>query len=112
MGANGFQKGALSYFGHGPRAAEFAGQLRAAGVIALDDSDFELLAFACARHSDGLTRADITVQVCWDADRLDLGRVGVKPHPRYLCTPAAKTAPIIEWAFRRSLVDVNVAGVM
>lgn len=32
---------------------------------------------ALAYHSDGYTEGDITVQVCWDADRLDLGRVGI-----------------------------------
>jgi uncharacterized protein len=45
---------------------------------------------------------NITVQTCWDADRLDLGRVGTTPDPRYLCTAAAKQSDIIEWALRRS----------
>lgn len=58
---------------------------------------------ACEKHSDGLTDADITVQVCWDADRLDLGRVGVRPHARYLCTDAAKSPSVIEWAYGRSI---------
>jgi hypothetical protein len=33
---------------------------------------------------------DITVQTCWDADRLDLPRVGIQPLPQFLCTEAAK----------------------
>jgi len=33
--------------------------------------------------------ADPTVQTCWDADRLDLGRVGIKPAARYLSLEAA-----------------------
>ena len=41
-------------------------------------------------HSDGRVDADVTVQTCWDADRLDLGRVGKRPDPRLLCTPAAR----------------------
>jgi uncharacterized protein len=45
----------------------------------------------------------VTVQTCWDADRLDLGRVGKHPHPRYLCTPAARDREVIEWAYRRSV---------
>ena len=53
--------------------------------------------------TDGGTEADVTVQTCWDADRLDLGRVGIRPHPRYLCTPAARSAEVIEWAHARSL---------
>ena len=40
--------------------------------------------------SDGFTKTDIGVQTCWDADRLDLGRVGIEHHPKYLCTEVAK----------------------
>ena len=47
--------------------------------------------------------ADITVQTCWDADRLDLGRVGIRPDPRRLCTAAARNPRMIEAAFARSL---------
>jgi hypothetical protein len=42
---------------------------------------------------------DPTVQTCWDADRLDLGRVGIKPHPDFLSPFAAK---LIEPAYRWS----------
>jgi uncharacterized protein len=87
--------------GHGKRGAEFAKTLRGS-LITLKDSDFELLAYACARHTDGLTDADVTVQACWDADRLDLGRIGVRPSPDFLCTDAAKRPEIIEWAYCRS----------
>jgi len=31
-----------------------------------------------------------TVATCWDADRLDLGRVGIKPDARYLFSDEAK----------------------
>jgi uncharacterized protein len=87
---------------HGERAAEFANDLWTHGVFELLESDFDLLDLACAEHSDGFTEADITVQTCWDADRLDLGRVGVRPNPHYLCTNAAKSPSMIEWAFSRS----------
>jgi uncharacterized protein len=87
---------------HGQRAAEFIKTLRGS-LVDLSDEEFELLAFACAYHSDGLTEGDITVQTCWDADRLDLGRIGIKPNERYLCTPAAKDPATIEWAYARSL---------
>lgn len=86
---------------HGKRAVELARSLRGT-FINVTDEEFELLAYACAYHSDGLTDADITVQTCWDADRLDLGRVGTKPDPRYLCTDAAKDPAMIEWAYQRS----------
>jgi uncharacterized protein len=83
--------------GHGLRAAEFAVSIRGA-ALGLDNSRFELLHFACAHHTDGLTDGDITVQTCWDADRLDLGRVGINPHPQYLCTESAKEPGMITWA--------------
>ncbi len=54
-------------------------------------------------HSDGYTRADIIVQVCWDADRLDLGRVGIKPAPHRLCTASAKSVDVLEAAYERSV---------
>src|SRR5262245_42304235 len=61
--------------GHGGRAAVYARELRGR-CFDIDDAGFVLLVAACAGHSDGLTQADVTVQTCWDADRLDLGRVG------------------------------------
>jgi uncharacterized protein len=87
--------------GHGKRGAAFARSLRDS-LITLPDEDMALLTFACEYHTDGLTEANVTIQTCWDADRLDLGRVGVKPNPRYLCTPAARDPEMIKWAFRRS----------
>lgn len=86
---------------HGRRAAKFAESLQGS-LFTLSENNFELLAFACEYHSEGLIEADITVQTCWDADRLDLGRIGVKPDVRYLCTSPAKESATIEWAFHRS----------
>lgn len=83
---------------HGPRAAEYAAELRERGFFDLDDAALRLLQTACAGHSDGHLQADVTVQVCWDSDRLDLGRVGIRPDPRYLCTAAAKEPDRIERA--------------
>jgi uncharacterized protein len=87
---------------HGLRAAEFARSLQGS-LIYLDETGLELLTSACELHSDGLKRANITIQTCWDADRLDLGRVGIKPDRDYLCTKAAKDSAMIQWAFARSL---------
>ena len=86
---------------HGRRAAEFAKTLMGS-LLVLSDADFESLVFACEHHTDGLTEANATVQICWDADRLDIGRVGIMPDVRCLCTFAAKEPEIIEWAYGRS----------
>jgi len=90
--------------GHGERAAIFAETLRGT-LLQLSDADFALLFEAIRDHELGRTRADVTVMTCWDADRLDLGRVRVRPNPQYLCTEFARRKPTIEWAYGRSLED-------
>ncbi|MBX3444310.1 MAG: hypothetical protein KF774_18045 [Planctomyces sp.] len=86
---------------HGRRAARFAAKLRGT-VIDLCDDEFRLLATACEGHTHERTHPDVTVQTCWDADRLDLGRVGIVPEPERLCTPTARQAELIRWAHRRA----------
>ena len=44
----------------------------------------------------------MTIQTCWDADRLDLGRVGMMPDPRFLSTEIAKRRDTICWADGRA----------
>ena len=87
---------------HGSRGAALARRLHRGGLLDLADAPFELLVYACAHHTDGLTEADVTVQTCWDSDRLDLGRVGIRPKPERLCTLAAQDPATIEWAWKRS----------
>ncbi len=91
--------------GHGQRAADFAAGLPDVRRL-LTPAELDLLRQACAGHTRGETQADLTVQVCWDADRLDLGRIGIHPDPRFLCTEAARQPEIIAWAHRRSLGGV------
>lgn len=74
---------------HGSRGAELAQRLHGK-LFEVSEQELTLLLDACARHSDGHVEADVTVQTCWDADRLDLPRVGIRPLPQYLCTQAAK----------------------
>jgi uncharacterized protein len=86
---------------HGTRAADYANTLRGIWFEA-DDAEMALLIEACRYHSDGHTGSDVTVQTCWDADRLDLGRVGVRPDARYMCTSYAKRPEVVEAAYVRS----------
>ena len=90
--------------GHGQRGAELVARLRGQ-LFDLDDHDSQLLYEACAHHTDGLTDGDITIQTCWDADRLDLGRVGTPPNPKGLCTAAAKRPDILAWADGRGAFE-------
>ncbi|HOE26994.1 MAG TPA: hypothetical protein PK696_04790 [bacterium] len=87
---------------HGPRGALFAAALRGR-MYELSDAQFSLLHVACADHTRMLTHGDVTVQTCWDADRLDLGRVNITPRPEYLSTAAARDPEFIAWAHSRSL---------
>jgi uncharacterized protein len=87
--------------GHGLRGAELAAALRATR-FQLSDADFELLYTACAYHTDGLVEGDVSVQTCWDADRLDLARVGITPALACLCTAYAKTPEVMRWANERA----------
>ena len=90
--------------GHGPRGAGLAEAFRGRYFDLVDD-DFELLLIACRQHTVAKTHADITVRICFDADRLDLARVGTLPDPQYLCTDLARTPEMIIWANERSLSD-------
>lgn len=75
---------------HGLRGAELAGSMRDSHLLHLNDAQFELLRYACTHHTDGETTTDPTIGCCWDADRLDLGRVGIEPEAEYLSTVAAR----------------------
>ena len=88
-------------FGHGRRGAALARELRGQ-YFDLDDVRFSLLEYACNEHTSGKTEADPSVQVCWDADRLDLLRVGTRPRTSLLCTAAARTSELMDWANRRA----------
>ena len=96
---------------HGPRAAELV-RLINGEHIHLDNSGLDLLSEACIGHSTGNTKADLTVMVCWDADRLDLGRVGTRPSPQKLCTQAAKSEELIEWCYLKSLTKQSSKSVI
>jgi uncharacterized protein len=76
----------------------------------MTDEQWTHLMEAIRWHSHGRTEAHPTVQVCWDSDRLDLGRVGIIPDPQYLCTDAAKDPAMIRWAYEQSLKKYTPRG--
>ncbi len=86
---------------HGKRGAELASEMRK--IIPLEDGEFQLLITACELHTSARIRENITIQCCMDADRLDLGRVGIVPDAGYLCSPLAKMPETIEWAYKNSI---------
>ena len=88
---------------HGNRGSQLALELR--DHLPIDDDEFQLLITACSFHTSADNHHDITVQTCFDSDRLDLGRVGITPNPALLCTPLAKQKETIGWAYERSVYD-------
>ena len=88
---------------HGERAARFAESLHGeGGILALSDDQLVLLSYACEHHEKGRISGDPTVGACWDADRLDLGRVGIRPSRKFLSTQRAKLQSVIDWGYKRS----------
>jgi uncharacterized protein len=75
---------------HGQRGGALARGLRK--LLPLNDDQLSLLHEACAGHTDGMVSADPTIGVCWDADRLDLPRVGITPAAALMSTAAGKQA--------------------
>jgi uncharacterized protein len=71
--------------GHGARGAEYAASLRG-HAFDLEDDRFALLHYACVWHTDADHHDDPTIATCWDADRLDLNRVGVILDPAFMST--------------------------
>src|SRR6266850_2173115 len=55
-------------------------------LFELSDQHFELLQYACQWHTHGQLNNDPTIGTCWDADRLDLPRVGMRPAPEFMST--------------------------
>ncbi len=86
---------------HGPRAAAWIRTLDPA-LLPMTSAQLELLVEACRTHTLGVATDDPTLGTCWDADRLDLLRVGRRPDPRQLITDAARDPEILEWAMARS----------
>jgi uncharacterized protein len=74
---------------HGARAAAVAREM-AGTWFHLSDGELAQLCEACARHAAGGRSSDATIGVCFDADRLNLGRVGIRPSPALLSTMSAR----------------------
>ena len=88
---------------YGHKAAALAVGYHQRGALPVDATGLELLVEACTGHDKGLVSMDSTIGVCWDADRLDLGRVGIRPSPRFLSTAAARKPEILENCLNASL---------
>ena len=87
---------------HGIRAARFVETLDD-NFLGINEQEKKLLSYACEFHSKGLVEGDLTVRTCWDADRLDLGRGGLRPDTKKLCTALGKQKDFFEQAYQRAI---------
>ena len=82
---------------HGKRASVFIKELYEKKSFHVSNSQLDKLLFACEHHSNSNIKSeDITIQTCWDADRLDLWRIGIMPDKHFLNTDFAKQDKVIE----------------
>ena len=86
---------------HGKRAAKYAQSIRGEWFDLTNEEMWQLQQ-ALSLHTDGLIVKDPTIGACWDADRLDLARVGMRPDPQYLCHAFSKQKQVINQAIARS----------
>lgn len=87
---------------HGSRAAELVMRLPQS-LLPVTDVQRHTLAEACRGHTGGDAHPCITVATCWDADRLDLYRVGIETDSRRLLTTQARSPQVMEAAQSRAL---------
>ena len=81
---------------HGKRGGRYAKLLQSDISILkeLSKSDLYLLEYACSSHTktdyQHALAGSLIANICWDADRLDIGRVGFVVDTEYLHTDYAK----------------------
>lgn len=76
---------------HGQRAAKYVNKLSEIGELNfLSVSQLEKLVYACENHHLADTSEDPTIGACYDADRLELVRVGINPKISLMNTPLGK----------------------
>ena len=71
---------------HGKRASVLIDNLRSTMLKDVSDYEIALLKLACYLHTTTPNTGNPTIDACFDADRLDLWRVGITPNPNKLAT--------------------------
>ena len=70
------------------RQVEFNGVSLEEKLLDITQEQFEKLYHACKFHTKERSTGDATIDTCYDADRLDLGRVGFELNPHKMATAA------------------------
>jgi len=85
---------------HGPRGAELAKMMRGT-LYDITDYQYKMLINACEWHTIKRSTGIITIDTCFDADRLDLPRAGYIPDPKKMAT--ADGRKIAELALKQNV---------
>lgn len=75
---------------HGRIAAKFIAKIRNTFLSDLSDEQITILRLACRSHTVKRRTKEITADICLDADRLDLYRVGIEPDPKLMASEIGK----------------------
>lgn len=86
---DGWRENELDDPEHGARAAQWLAD-NPRVITGLRPGHEKKLSFALENHDKGFISDDNTIGACWDADRLDLGRVGITPDPKFFSTEIGK----------------------
>lgn len=90
---------------HGHRAALLALEHHQKGWLNISGDQLSLLMFSCKHHNTGATDDDMVISACWDADRLDLPRVGIQTDPKYLRTKLGISLAEHQYGFYYGVCD-------
>lgn len=71
---------------HGVRAVDNVKKLRNTILVNFTNEEIELLCEACRLHTVELKTGNITIDTCFDSDRLDLDRCYIIPKPHRMAT--------------------------
>jgi len=91
---------------HGLRAAKFIETIKE--QLYLDDSQIQTLQYACEHHTSGQISDDPTIGTCWDADRLDIGRMGMPLDKKYLSTNIKENDKLIDVMFKQGQEEIKL----
>ena len=93
---------------HGKRASIRIDNLRSSFLKDVSDEEIELLKEACSLHTTTHKTGHPTIDACFDADRLDLWRVGIFPDPQKMATEKGKEIALKEFQRKRNILHETI----
>ncbi len=92
---------------HGTRAAELVKSQRGTLLKNFSDEEIGLLEAACRLHTIEHKTGNPTINTCFDADRMDLGRCGIIPDPAQMATEIGALLVSSEEEYRKQVALVG-----